>query len=61
MVLKCDFIVQISILYKLSGNYIYHYIYLFTRQSLTDGGEVSPTPRPPFTPGRFLVLISVRG
>jgi hypothetical protein len=29
---------------------------------LTDGGEVSLTRRPPFTPhGRFLVLISVRG
>jgi hypothetical protein len=29
---------------------------------LTDGGEVvSPTLRPPFTPGIFLVLISVRG
>jgi hypothetical protein len=35
-----------------------HFIYI----RLTDGGEVvSLTHRPPFTPGRFLVLISVRG
>jgi hypothetical protein len=35
----------------------------FLDNRLTDGSEVvSPTPRPPFTPpGRFLVLISVRG
>jgi hypothetical protein len=38
----------------------------FLDNRLTDGGEVvSPTRRPPFTPppppGRFLVLISVRG
>jgi hypothetical protein len=28
---------------------------------LTHGGEISLTPRTPFTPRRFLVLISVRG
>jgi hypothetical protein len=34
----------------------------FLDRLLTDGGEVvSLTNRPPFTPGRFLVLISVRG
>jgi hypothetical protein len=34
----------------------------FLDNRLTDGGEVvSYTRRPPFTPGRFLVLISVRG
>jgi hypothetical protein len=34
----------------------------FLDSRLTDGGEVvSLTRRPPFTPGRFLVLISVRG
>jgi hypothetical protein len=33
----------------------------FLHNRLADGGEVvSPTCRPPFTPGRFLVLISVR-
>jgi hypothetical protein len=34
----------------------------FLENRLTDGGEVvSLTRRPLFTPGRFLVLISVRG
>jgi hypothetical protein len=34
----------------------------FVNNRLTDGGEVvSLTRRPPFTPGRFLVLISVIG
>jgi hypothetical protein len=33
----------------------------FTDSRLTDGGEVSLTRRPPLTPGKFLVLISVRG
>jgi hypothetical protein len=34
----------------------------FLDNRLTDGGEiVSLTRRPPFTAGRFLVLISVRG
>jgi hypothetical protein len=34
----------------------------FLENRLTDGGEVvSLTHRPPFTPTRFLVLISVRG
>jgi hypothetical protein len=33
----------------------------FLDNRLTDGDEVFiPTHRPPFTPGRFLVLISVR-
>jgi hypothetical protein len=32
------------------------------RHSLIDGGKVvSPTRRPLFTPGKFLVLISARG
>jgi hypothetical protein len=36
--------------------------HIFFRQSFTDGGEVvSLTHRQPFIPGRFLVLISVRG
>jgi hypothetical protein len=34
----------------------------FLDNRLTDGCEVvSPTRRPPFSPGRFLVLIFVRG
>jgi hypothetical protein len=34
----------------------------FLDNQLTDGGEVvSPTRWPPFTPRRFVVLISVRG
>jgi hypothetical protein len=34
----------------------------FLDTRITDGGEVfSLMRRPPFTPGRFLVLISVRG
>jgi hypothetical protein len=34
----------------------------FLDNRLTDGGNVVSLPRrPPFTPGRFLVLISVRG
>jgi hypothetical protein len=34
----------------------------FLDNRLTDGGEVvSPTRRPSLPPGRFLVLISVRG
>jgi hypothetical protein len=33
----------------------------FLDNRLTDGGEVSLTHLPPFTPGRFLVLISIRG
>jgi hypothetical protein len=33
----------------------------FLDNRLTDGGEVSLTRWPPFTPGRFLVLISIRG
>jgi hypothetical protein len=36
--------------------------HIFLDNWLTDGGEVlSLTPRSPFTPGRFLALISVRG
>jgi hypothetical protein len=33
----------------------------FLHSRLTEGGDVSLTCRPPLSPGRFLVLISVRG